>query len=123
MLGHATAALATTRGRNTAGQPTTVVTVTTGARALTMAITPITVARATMAVDRRVIRTTLTTRAGRTLIGVTEHPADATRTRTGAVIRIARTTTTRTTHQLTAIIRHWSQLCSGDSANSAITAA
>ena len=121
MLVHATAALAITRARNTAGQLTTVVTVITAARALTMAITPITVAQATMAVDR-LTRTTVTTRAGRIPIGVTEHPRD-TRTRTGAVIRTAPTTTTRTTHQLTVITRHWSQPCSGASANSVITAA
>ncbi len=94
----------------------------TAARALTMAITPITVAQATMAVDR-LTRTTVTTRAGRIPIGVTEHPGDTTRTRTGAVIRTAPITTTRTTHQLTAITRHWSQPCSGASANSVITAA
>src|SRR2546425_5375454 len=105
MLVHATAALAITRARNTAGQLITAVTVITAARALTMAITPITVALATMAVDR-LTRTTVTTRAGPIPIGVMEHPGDTTRTRTGAVIRTAPITTTRTTHQLTAITRH-----------------
>lgn len=123
MLGHASAVLAITRARNTAGQLTTVVAVIPAARALTMAITSITVVRATTAADR-LTRNTVTTRAGRIPIGVTEHPGDTTRTRTGAVIRTAPTTATiRTTHQLTAITRHWSQLCSGAWANSAITTA
>src|SRR5256885_2703705 len=116
MLGRATVGVAITWSRNTAGQLTTVVTVTTAA------ITPITVARATMAVDR-LTRTTVTTRTGRIPIGVTEHPGDTIRTRTGAVIRPTPTTTTRTIHKLTAITRHWSQPCSGASANSVITTA
>src|SRR5439155_22822483 len=102
MLGHATAALAITRALNTAGQLTLVVTFITAARARTMSITPITVARATMAVDRAT-RTPVTTRAGPIPIGVMEHSCYTTRIRTVAFIRTAPITTTHTTHQLTAI--------------------
>src|SRR5438477_6094198 len=93
----------------------------TMARHLTTAVRLITVVPATIMAADRLTRITATTQAGRTPIGVTEHRGDI-RTRTGAVIHTAATTTTtRTTRQHTAIAHHWLLPCSGALVSSAIT--
>src|SRR5215467_8810693 len=70
-----------------------------------------------MAVDT--IPTTVTTRAGRTLVGVTARPRDITRTHTEAAIpTVVTIITTHTTGQRTVIADQRLQPCNGALANS-----